>query len=94
MKNTLQSWLNEYKEKTSKDYKDSRYPKPQDTKPDLLHLVANIKVALATNRHNEIAEEIKNDKKLNYAEIESSLKIASDIFEEEITLWRAYAKVR
>lgn len=91
MKNKLQSWLNEYKEKAGKEYEGSRHPNPKATPNYVLHLVANIKIAEATICRNEIAEEIKNVKNLNDADAQLQL-LEVNRFEDEIALWRIYVK--
>lgn len=85
MKNKLKSWLEEYKEKTGKEYIYLRYPKPFGTPTNLLKLVANIKIAETTIRRNEIVEEKKINEKLNDVDIST--------VDCDIALWQPYVKL-
>ena len=89
MKNKLQYRLNKYKETVGTAYEGSRYPNPKATPPTVLHFVANIKVAEATIRRNEIVEEIKNSGTLGDVNTDP-LKPELNNLDDEIALWRPY----
>ncbi|MDO8728544.1 MAG: hypothetical protein Q7K26_01485 [bacterium] len=64
MNNTCREKIEEYKNATGHEFDAARYPTPSVVPPNLLKLVATIKVLFADSRQIEIVSSIRNQPKI------------------------------